>query len=171
MSQSLRILCGLCLSLFFIACGDMKDKKTTLEVIDNQRHYYPIVQGQELDIVFPIKNVGEHPFVLDDIIITCGCLALKRSSVNSIPAGSEGHLILTYDSTKNIGYVEHYITLYGNFLKGDKLEITFDVNVVPDAHYTKDYEELYQIKKDKNGGVKQMVEGGENNKGYYLKIE
>ncbi len=39
------------------ACVDIKNKKTTLEIVDNNRHYYPILQGPELDIVFVIKNV------------------------------------------------------------------------------------------------------------------
>lgn len=143
-------------------------KKTSLEITDNERHYYPILQGQELDIVFSLKNTGENPFLLEDMILSCGCLSVKKSSIKTIPAGSEGRLILKYNSNKNIGNVKHYVTLYGNFKTTDKMELVFDVHVVPNALYTKDYEELFQEEKDKGGKVKDMVDGDENNKGYYM---
>jgi len=144
----------------------IRDKKTSLEITDNARHYYPVLQGQELDIVFPVKNTGKNPFILEDIITSCGCLIPQKSSIHSIPAGSEGRLILKYNSNKNVGYAKHYITLYGNFETTDKMEIVFDVHVVPNALYTKDYEELYQEEKDAK--IKSMVHGDENNKGYYM---
>ncbi len=158
------------LTLTLLGCN-ARDKKTTIEIVDNHRHYYPIRTGQELDIKIEIKNTGEKTFVLDDLIISCGCIKLKKSSVDYIPSGKTGHLLLTYDSRKNIGYVKHYITLYGNFTTTDKQEIVFDVNVVPDALYTKDYEELYYEKIEKEGGLKRFVDGDEHTKGYYMTIE
>lgn len=150
---------------------DIKNRKTTIEIVDNHRHYYPIMTGQELDIMFEINNTGENALFLDDIITSCGCITLKKSSVNRIPAGKTGHLFITYDSRKNVGYVKHYITLYGNFATSETQEIVFDVNVVPDALYTKDYEELYREKINKEGGIKRWVEGDENNRGYYVTID
>ena len=44
------------------------------------------------------------------------------------------------------------------------------MNVVPNALYTKDYEELHQEAKDKNGAIEDMVDGKENNLGYYLDL-
>lgn len=151
-------------------CYD-KNKKTTLKITDNYRHYYPICVGQELDIMFEIENTGEYPFILSDIVTSCGCLTLKKSSINVIRAGKKGMLRMTYDSRKNIGYVKHYITLYGNFTTTNKIDIVFDVNVVPDAQYTKDYEELYRDKVSKQGGLKRFVDGDENTKGYYMTTE
>lgn len=164
---NITLLVTLCIFIFS-ACKEIKDQKTTLEVKDNNRHYYPILQGQELDIAFPIKNTGKNPFMLTDIFTSCGCLIPKKASIQTIPPGQEGTLILKYNSTKNVGLVQHYITLYGNFATTDKIEIMFDVHVVPNALYTKDYEELYQERKDKEGRVEDMVDGDENNKGYYM---
>jgi len=163
-----KIFLPILLLLVVMAGCNIKDKKTTLEIVDNGRHYFPILQGQVLDVVFSIKNIGENPFVLDDIITSCGCLTLQKSSINSIPAGSEGHLLLKYDSNKNIGYVRHHIALYGNFETTDKMEIVFDVHVVPYSLYTPDYEELYQKEKERAGRVKNMVDGDEHQKGYYM---
>lgn len=163
-----RFLIMVTILLSIAGCKNMEDIKTTVAVEDNGRHYYPILTGQELEIVFPIKNTGMHPFMLTDIITSCGCITANTSSVKAIPAGAEGRLLLKYNSTKNIGYVKHYITLYGNLATADKIDITFDVHVVPNAMYTKDYEELYQEEKNKGGNVKDLVDGNENNKGYYM---
>lgn len=154
--------------LFLVGCKDIKTNTTTLEIIDNNRHYYPILRGQQLDIIFDIKNTGEHPFIMTDLLISCGCLVSKKSSINTIPPGAERRLILTYDSAKNIGLVEHIIDIYGNFQNGEKMELVFDTHVVPEAAYTRDYEEIYLERREKEGNFKGMTEGEENTKGYYM---
>ncbi len=44
----------------------------------------------------------------------------------------------------------------------------FDVHVVPQSLYTKDYEEMFQEEKDRAGNIEDLTDGNENNKGYYL---
>ena len=171
MKISLYIIASLLFLGLLQACLDPENKKTSIEIVDNYRHYYAILNGQKLDIMFEIKNTGDYPLFISEILSTCGCITLKESSINNIPAGKTGRLLLTYDSSKNIGYVEHFITLYGNFLTSETQEIVFDVNVVPDALYTKDYEELYQERKNKSGNVKDFVDGNENHKGYYMSFD
>lgn len=161
-------LIALSLLFVFTACKNIEDEKTTLEIQDNNRHYYPILMGQELQIRFVIKNTGEHPFILTDIISTCGCIMLDKSSIKTIPPDREGNLLLTYNSAKNIGYVQHFITLYGNFATLRKMEALFDVHVVPQSDYTRDYEEMFEKQKESKGFIEDLVDGNENNKGYYL---
>lgn len=140
-----------------------------MEIEDNQRHYYPLVTGQQKDLSFKIKNTGKNPLMISDIITSCGCLKVNDDSDRfSVPPGKERLLTLSYNSTKNIGYVKHYVTLYGNFEGADFKEIVFDINVVPNAMYTKDYEELYTEEMNASGGFKRFVDGDENNKGYYM---
>lgn len=74
----------------------------------------------------------------------------------------------TYDSNKNVGAVEHTVWVYGNILPAGVLKLRFDVNVVPDAAYTRDYEELFREHSLKNGIVKELVDGKEAEKGYYV---
>lgn len=102
------------------------------------------------------------------MLVSCGCITSDKSSVDAIPAGKEGHLILRYNSMKNVGYVKHYITLYGNLKHSGMIDIVFDVNVVPDALYTKDYEELCREEMNRTGKVKEMVDGATNHKMYYM---
>lgn len=153
--------------IVFQSCKDVRGNVTTLEVIDNNRHYYPILRGQTLDVVFDIKNTGKYPFLMSELLPSCGCVVSKKSSIGSIPPGSERRIILTYDSSKNIGYVEHFIDIYGN-LETEKISLIFDTHVVPNSDYTRDYEEIYSEKIKKSGNFKSMTDGKENNKGYYL---
>src|SRR5690606_13775238 len=152
-----------------VGCINFAEKKTTVEIEDNNRHYYPILAGQQKDISFNIKNKGEHPLMITDIITSCGCLKVNDDKATfSIPPGKERLLTLSYNSPKNVGYVKHHVTLYGNFLSGDIQEVEFDINVVPNAMYTKDYEELYREEMDEQGGFERFVDGDANNKGYYM---
>ena len=163
MNRIKHILPLLAIAISLTGCLNPMERKTTLEVVDNYRHYYPIPQGQELEVVFTVKNVGKNPFMLTDAYTSCGCLILDKSSINSIPPGRERNVVLKYNSTKNIGYVKQYVTIYGNLTGVDNIEIVFDVHVVPNSLYTKDYEELYL---EKGGWFNNLVDG--SNKGYYM---
>ncbi len=155
--------------LLLSSCMDIANKKTQIEVQDNNRHYYPLLAGQQKELSFKIKNIGENPLIITDVITSCGCLKVDGSSSNlSVPPDKERILTLTYNSSKNIGYVKHFITLYGNFKDAEFKDITFDINVVPNAMYTKDYEELFTDERNQRGGLEQLVDGNENNKGYYM---
>ena len=150
-------------------CDDLSESNTSLEIVDNGRHYYPILRGQDLDVIFTIRNTGTKPFVLNDMLITCGCIVPKKSSIRSIPAGKEGKLHLIYNSNKNIGFVEHHIDIYGNLKDQDKITLVFDLNVVPEGLYTKDYEEIYKEQSEKGGiDVKDFADGDESKKGFYM---
>ncbi|PWH85421.1 DUF1573 domain-containing protein [Brumimicrobium oceani] len=169
MNSFINILIAIVLIVSLSGCDDLSESNTTLEIVDNGRHYYPILRGQDLDVVFTIRNTGSKPFVLNDMLITCGCIVPKKSSIRSIPAGKEGKLHLIYNSNKNIGFVEHHVDIYGNLKDKDKVTLVFDVNVVPEGLYTKDYEELHKEEREKAGvDFEGMVDGEENNKGFYM---
>jgi hypothetical protein len=145
------------------------DTETKIRVKDSGRHYYPIVQGQELQIVYEIENTGDFPLNVNEILPTCGCILVDETTKTNIPSKGSIFLKVTYNSNKNIRLVNHYIYLYGNFNKTKPLALNFDVHVVPDALYTKDYEELYKSEIEKEGNIESMVDGNENEKGYYVK--
>lgn len=165
--RTIHFLKLLTISMFIISC-DFEDKLVDVEIVDPVRHYYPIVQGQELNIIIELKNNSDYPFKISDVLTSCGCVILKKGAFEVIPAQSTGYLELAYNSNKNIGLVNHFIYVYGNLNKVEKLEANFDVHVVPDALYTPDYEELHQKDVDAKGGTKSFVEGSENEKGYYI---
>lgn len=149
------------------SCG-IEDKKTTVSVVDGERHYFPVLRGQELDVQYVIENTGKEPLFITNIHTSCGCLLVDDSSFKVLPAGGKGFVKLKYDSSKNIGYVKHYITIYANLETDTKFELTFDVHVVPGALYTRDYEEIYKERQEQGLNEKHLVDGYENNLGYYL---
>lgn len=167
LKKSLYLLQFIAIFILVTSC-EFKENLVDVTLIDPVRHYYPIVQGQKLNIVVKLENKSDFPFKITDILTSCGCIILKKGTLEVIPAQSSGFIELTYDSNKNIGLVNHFIYVYGNLNKVDKLVANFDVHVVPDALYTPDYEELYRREVEAEGGTKNMVEGNENEKGYYL---
>ncbi len=155
--------------LLMMSCVDLSSKKTTIEVEDNNRHYYPILAGDIKDLSFKITNTGSNPLIITDIITSCGCLDVNdEDETFTVPPGKERILTLSYNSAKNIGYVKHYITLYGNFEKELFKELVFDINVVPNSLYTKDYEEMYAEEVEAKGGLKELVDGDASERGYYM---
>ena len=139
---------------------------TTMEIEDPVRHYYPIIQGLEQNIVVKITNTGENPLKLYKVLPSCGC-TIATFTTHAIAPGNDGFVELKYDSTKNIGEVGIYTTVLAN-TKQHSHTIYFDIHVVPDALYTKDYEELYHIEQEKRGGLQELVEGKTNERGYIV---
>lgn len=141
---------------------------TTVSTIDSVRHYYPIVAGEELGITYQLVNTGKEPLVITDIQPSCGCIASSVSK-KVVPPGDSIPLQFTFHSKKNIGYVRHTIRVFGNVLPKGVVNLIFDVNVVPPADYTPDYEELFQKEvEEKSKGVDGLVDGRASQKGYYV---
>ena len=141
---------------------------TNIEVEDSIRHYYPVRQGQQLNIVYKIGNKGPEPLKITDIQPSCGCIILAQDAERVIPPGGTTYLQMKYNSNKNTGYVQHTVRIFGNIAPHGLAILRFDVNVVPDADYTRDYEQLYKEYNLKNGIVDDIVGGKERDKGYYV---
>lgn len=155
------ILVLLCLAAL-MGCT-RKVQFTTIEIRDPVRHYYPILQGQGLNIVLRIDNKGKVPLVIKDIQPSCGCIVLESDHEMVVPPERSMYLKMRYDSNKNVGKVEHFVRFWGNIAPEGMAEMRFDVNVVPDASYHHDYEELYEkshkVDKAKEGLEKELTLG------------
>lgn len=166
MKQAFYILV---LFLLFSSCNFRKPnldrvKRTKMEVIDPERHYYPILRGDELTAAFQLYNRGDEPLIIYDVQASCGCIEISFPET-SIGKDDFGYIVLDYDSAKNIGYVEFFITILANTEGDVYTTIKFDLNVVTSAHYTQDYEEIYlQRRKENLGGE---VDGDLTQQGYY----
>lgn len=154
------------------SCGTGVDKtkmaKTKIKFIDSVRHYYPLPQGKELTIPYKFINVGENPLTIIDVQSSCGCTVAEFPE-RPIAPESEGMITLTFQSTKNIGYTEVFTTVVSNAEPDGFHTLVFDLNVVPDALYTKDYEEIYteQEKEKRKAGIEDLVDGDATEEGYY----
>lgn len=140
---------------------------TTIEIEDPIRHYYPILQGQKQNITMKITNTGDAPLKIFKVLPSCGCTVAKATT-SAIAPGNYALLEMEYNSIKNIGKVGIYTTLVCN-TKKHYHTVYFDLNVVPDALYTKDYEELYHIEQEEQkSGALELVEGETNERGYIV---
>jgi|TARA_R110002126_G_scaffold258482_1_gene401444 hypothetical protein len=164
------------LVLFALALGSCqvrkpdldKVRKTKMEIENPERHYYPILRGSELTAAYKFYNRGNEPLIIYDVQASCGCIDIEYPS-GSIGKDDFGFITLDYDSAKNIGYVEFYVTIVANTEKDVFTTIKFDLNVVTSPHYTQDYEEIYlQRRKENLGGE---VDGDLTQQGYYIDDE
>lgn len=142
---------------------------TDILVQDSIRHYYPLVQGTDLVLLWRVANVGETPLVITDIQPSCGCIVLDQDENNVIPPGKQRLFKFTFQSEKNTGYVRHTIRLFGNIAPKGMANLVFDLNVVVPALGSPDYEEQH---KDRNefdiaAGIKTLVDGNEAQRGYW----
>ncbi|MBG7613225.1 DUF1573 domain-containing protein [Polaribacter sp. BAL334] len=136
-----------------------------MEIEDPERHYYPILRGSELNVAYKFYNRGVEPLIIYEVQASCGCIEVDFPT-GSIGQDDFGFITLDYDSAKNIGYVEFYITIIANTEKDIFTTIKFDLNVVTSPHYTQDYEEIYmERRKEKLAGE---VDGDLTQQGYYV---
>ncbi len=143
---------------------------TTVKIEDPERKYFPILQGQRQTINVKVFNTGAKPLRITEVYPSCGCTVAKFPT-SLIPSGEYGTIEMEYDSNKNIGYVGIYTTIKTNTKEGAQ-DFFFEINVVPDPHYTKDYEELYNSDKENNKSlVKELVDGAANKQGYTTDTE
>ena len=163
-----RVLLLLLSLLALVGCS-RKVQYTTVEIKDPVRHYYPILQGQELTVMIRIQNKGKVPLVVKDIQPSCGCIILESDHEMVVPPERSMMVTLKYDSRKNVGKVEHAIRFWGNISPSGMAEMRFDVNVVPDASYHHDYEELFD-KTTNAQRIRDLVDGtgSETGLGYYV---
>ena len=166
-----RYLILLLTLLLLCACKGKVDY-TSISIQDPVRHYYPILQGQELTIAVRIDNIGDVPLVIKDIQPSCGCIIVEPKREIVLPPDKFMYVVLTYDSKKNVGKVEHAIRFWGNILPEGRAEMRFDVNVVPDANKHMDYEELYEQDPSRVSVLKDLVDGmgSQTGLGYYTDL-
>ncbi|MBL7753795.1 MAG: DUF1573 domain-containing protein [Chitinophagaceae bacterium] len=170
LTNTYRIAFLFLMLIFAAGCNWNVDKsklaKTTVRFNDSTRHYFPIPQGKKLTATYRFFNTGQKPLAIIDVQTSCGC-ALAEYSDRLIQPEGEGTIVIEYNSDKNLGFTEIFTTVIAN-TEPSMHTLHFDVNVVPDALYVKDYEEIfYKEEKKKKGGVKELVDGDETQQGYY----
>lgn len=166
-----RVFIFLLPALLFSFIGCKKEVgPTEITVVDSIRHYYPMVLGEELKLSYVLQNKGREPLVINDIHSSCGCILADENNEHIVFPGKDLPLNFIYDSSKNLGHVSHVIRVYGNIKPRGVLELRFDVNVVPPADFTPDYEQTYEkkLKEERKSGLKEAVDGKASQKGYYV---
>ena len=133
----------LVMTAFVLSSCHKKLELATVLVVDPVRHYYPVIQGDMMEIKYELENTSENPLFIHEIQTTCGCIVPKSELPIVVLPHKTGSVNVTFNTIKNTGYVDHFIYCYGNFRDTTCIELEFDTNVVPSADYIRDYEELW----------------------------
>lgn len=123
-----------------------KLEPTAIEIEDSIRHYPATVLGDDLKMVYVVRNIGNEMLMISDIQPAVPTIEVDKANVNMIPPGEEALLKFVYHSDKNIGLARHIIRLFGNIYPSGVAEIIFDTHVVRPSIDLSDYEEYYHEK-------------------------
>lgn len=163
--SSLTVLAAGAMAMVFATSCQHTVEPTTMEIKDSIRHYYPIVQKDELRMSYDITNTGKEPLVITEILPVCSAITLESGMPEIIPPGKTEKLEFLYHSGMNIGYVNHDIHIYGNMLPEGEALISFDVHVVHPTLDKSDYEEIHFEEQSK---MAELVDGKLGEKGYWV---
>lgn len=139
---------------------------TTIMIKDPVRHYFPIVQGDQLSITCEVTNTGTEALAITDIQPSNCAIHMDTQMPGIIPVGKSEILHFTFNSDKNIGLAHHVIRFFGN-IKGDGLDsLAFDVHIVRPTLDGSDYEEIFYHKKQDE--IDLLVDGEKGQKSYWV---
>ena len=139
-------------SLLTVATGCRKlVGPTNVTVIDNNRHYVPILQGEILRMFWLVRNDGPHPLVIEQVQPACSAITLVSTVPDVIIPGDSIVMIFDFDTDKNINLTEHCIRLFGNIEPEGCAEMVFDVNIVRGTIENLDYEERFFARNEASG--------------------
>lgn len=116
---------------------------TNVTVVDNARHYVPILQGEILRMFWTIRNDGPEPLVIEEVQPACSAIKLVSDLPDVIIPGDSLVMIFDFDTDKNINMTTHFIRVFGNIEPDGEAEMVFDVNIVRGTLDKIDYEERF----------------------------
>ena len=94
----MKRLLVICAFFLVLAGCTTRVQYTTVEIRDPVRHYYPILQGQELTVTIRVNNTGKVPLVIRDIQPSCGCIMMDGDHELVVPPERYTYVTLQYDS-------------------------------------------------------------------------
>ena len=136
----------LMVSMMLLTSCHKKLEPTAIEIEDSIRHYPATVLGDNIEMVYVVRNIGNEMLMISDIQPAVPTIEVDKANVDMIPPGEEALLKFVYHSDKNIGLARHIIRLFGNIYPSGVAEIIFDTHVVRPSIDLSDYEEYYHEK-------------------------
>lgn len=136
----------LLVSMMLLTSCHKKLEPTAIEIEDSIRHYPATVLGDNIEMVYVVRNIGNEMLMISDIQPAVPTIEVDKANVDMIPPGEEALLKFVYHSDKNIGLARHIIRLFGNIYPSGVAEIIFDTHVVRPSIDLSDYEEYYHEK-------------------------
>ena len=138
---------------------------TKVVIEDSVRHYLPVVLGDDVYMVWNVKNVGNENLVIKDIQPSNGSIELTSIGSGLIPPGGEERFFTIFHSTKNVGFAEHKIRIFGNIEPDGVAVMKFDIHIVRPTLDRTDYEEVFFDTEIRNES--EAFKKARQNKAYY----
>ena len=99
-----NIYSTLLISLLLILSGcEKKLKQAEVIVVDPVRHYYPVIQGDIMNVTYEIENISDNPLFIREIQTTCGCILPRDELPLVILPHKRGSINMAFNSIKNTG--------------------------------------------------------------------
>ena len=112
---------------------------TAIQIDDSIRHYPATILGDDLEMVYVVRNIGKDMLMISDIQPAVPTIEVDKANVDMIPPGEEAALKFIYHSDKNIGLARHIIRIFGNIYPSGVAQIIFDTHVVRPSIDLSDY--------------------------------
>jgi hypothetical protein len=95
--------------------AEAMSQPTTIEWIDSTTLVLGEVKaGQEVELTWKFKNVGQKPLVIQDVRPTCGCTIADKPK-EPIAPGEQGVIKATYRSSGDAGqHINKHLTVLAN---------------------------------------------------------
>lgn len=116
--KRLLIFCQLCCLVLLMSCQRVKalvNPVTSIEFLENNRFDFGEYDGQDSVVhYYRYKNVGNVPFVINQIKTQCGCTRYSYSKQPLPPGGVDSIRVAL--GTKNLirGFVIKRVEIYSN---------------------------------------------------------
>ncbi|MBO4454507.1 MAG: hypothetical protein J5761_05575 [Paludibacteraceae bacterium] len=142
MVKGYRILSVILVLAAMVMVGCRKEVGgTNVRVKDPVRHYIPILQGDELQMLWWLYNDGPNPLIVTSIQPACSAISLVSERPSLVPVGDSALMVFVFQSDENINLATHKIRIFGNIIPKGVTEMQFSVSVVRPTPNHSDFEE------------------------------
>ena len=89
--------------------------KTTMQFYESRYDFGVVHEGDVVKHSFRFKNTGNNPLMIAKADVTCGC-TVPEFPVDAITAGSDGEIVVVYNTTGKSGITKKDVTIHANTL-------------------------------------------------------
>jgi len=121
----------------FLVSGILSIAQTTtttqtgpvIKLEETSHDFGDIYQGEKVNYVFTLTNIGNQPLVLSEVVTTCGCTAPSWYREPIMP-GKSGEIQITFNSENKMGRQNKGITILENAINSPA-RVTITCNILP----------------------------------------
>jgi hypothetical protein len=101
---------------------------TYIQWMDSVKNLGVLKEGEKIEVLFPFKNIGDKPLVINNVVASCGCTVPEKPEEPIMP-GKQGIIKAVFDSKGRAGTNHKTITVKANTFATQNHLLEFDVEV------------------------------------------